>query len=319
METPKYIQDVKNKKKVVLPTPATEAPTTEAAPDKIQQEYGKYEQEQLNELNAPKYDPASGIPYFQQIYESTKKKPDPISENGLKAARIASSLGDTFGSIAEMVGAHNGARVRTNNEPSNTDKNYAKERDIRNIYKAEQDAYDNGLVNAKIQDYATGYGDYKQRQAEARHYVQQTIAQRRAAESEYRKLLMQYGQKEADRLWEEKKFNATLGETKRSNKAKEAIDREKDVNKANKTNADMEIVTRVRSLPVEWQKKMGFLKPVMTDDGIFKKTEWTFDNSIRPEVLEAAVKEYEGQQGAPTEHPTINTNILRQGGQSRAK
>ncbi len=303
MATPQYLQDLQNKP-AVQPTVAQPA-----TPDPLDEAYKNEQNATLQTLKAPAYDPTSNIPYLQHIYESTKKAPTPLSEDGIKAARIAASLGDTFGSLAEMVGSANGARARMSNNASNTDKNYAKERDLKQLYKTEQDAYDNGLVNAKIQDYSIGRQEYNQNQAEARQFLHQAISARQANDIEYRKLVALYGDKEANRIIKQKELE--LDKQKIDNEAKWhagqiSVDRDKVAATNNKYNSDMNLVQKVRTMPVEWQKKMGFLKPVAVKDGVLDKTEWTFDNSIRPEVLEAAVRDYDNNKIA-TPPPAQNS------------
>jgi hypothetical protein len=145
-------------------------------------------QDALDTIKQGEYDPNDTTPILQKIYESTKKKPKPLSEDGLKAARIAASLGDTFGSLAEMVGAHNGAHIsKRDNSLSNTDSNDKKEKDLRNLYLQQQDAYDNGDVNAKIRDYEEQSGTFDKNRAEAIQYVRQSLAAQAQAAVEQQK------------------------------------------------------------------------------------------------------------------------------------
>lgn len=292
--------------------PATEQQTTEAPT--VQTENNK-DREYIDSIYGQGHydkimnvDPQQNV--FEQIYKSTTPKPKPISERGLKNARLAAGIGEGLGTLAEMYGASRGARVSprdySNGPIAQQTRN---EKDIRNIYDQQEANYQQGELSAKLNDYQAE----QMRKARLRSEMTNALQARRLAdlkareearadEKWLRKMGLEEGTAKANQAIAEKR----LAEEKRKNKAQEEISKKAVESKQNKTNYDMELVTKVRSLPVEWQKKMGFLKPVSTEDLMGKKTEWTFDNSIRPEVLEAAVKEYEKnpteEQPKPTTH-----------------
>jgi hypothetical protein len=219
----------------------------------------------------------------------------------MENARLASGIGEGLQSLGEILGASQGARV-ANRDFSNSPiaQQGRNEKEVRNDYDQKEANYNNGLLNAKIGDYSQGL----QTKAHNRALIQKSIqdsrvlrAQEAKERRDFEYKMIDLGYKEADRKLKLQQFD----EDKRKNRADEGLKAQAITEKRNRTTADMEIVTRVRSLPVDWQKKMGFLKPVATEGIMGKKTEWTFDNSIKPEVLEAAVKEYE-------KNPTNQTN-----------
>ena len=259
--------------------------------------------------NSMKLDPST--PYLENFYKNTIKQPAPVSEKAIENARLASGIGEGLQSLGEILGASRGARPRERDfSNSPIVQQTRNEKDIRNIYDQKEANYNNGLLNAKIGDYSQG----EQTKQHNRSIILNTLQQYRSAQIQASKerqalqlKLMDLGYKDKDVQLKLKQFD----EEKRKNRADESIKRQAITEKQSKYNADMDIVNRVRSLPVEWQKKMGFLKPVATEEMGMKKTEWTFDNSIKPEVLQAAVKQYESESNT---QPTAPTNSFAPGG-----
>ena len=118
------------------------------------------------------YDPNNPDPVMSQIWSANKKKPTPLSEEGLKAQRIASSLGDTFGSLAEMFAAGRGAHVKANQGATNTEKAALKERDMRRLYEQQLDQFEDGEIKAKMSDFQNAENNYRLGRSEIQKAIQ---------------------------------------------------------------------------------------------------------------------------------------------------
>src|ERR1035437_3581633 len=89
---------------------------------------------------------------FEDIYKKNLQAPTPISERGMRAARTASSISDSLGTLAEVFGASRGAHVQPNNNPSATAQQSNDERNVRNLYDQRLQQYNQGLAGAQVQD-----------------------------------------------------------------------------------------------------------------------------------------------------------------------
>lgn len=240
-------------------------------------------------VKARTYKPG-GNPFIESLYTKSVTKPVEVDEKKVRASRTATNIGDAIGSLAEIAGVAQGARTKPREFTANRE-NEANIKDIRNLYLAQNDRYEQGLANARVNDYQIGEAENQRNRAEVSQGVRGILAARKEearyksqAERQDKRFKIEDDWRKSQSDTQKSQFKSTLNER---NAAHRSV--------SDKAKYDMDMVTKARSLPEEWQKKMGFLKPVATKDGRRDKTEWVFDNSIRPEVLEAAVKQYESE------------------------
>lgn len=110
---------------------------------------------------AGEYDPSKHGSYLQRIYESSATAPTMPDERQINKARLISGIGDALGLIGQMVSVGRGAHARERDYNSSAlGRTEAKERDLRNIYRQERSAYENGRYNARQRDFLSGMEEY---------------------------------------------------------------------------------------------------------------------------------------------------------------
>ncbi|MDR2917857.1 MAG: hypothetical protein LBV72_00620 [Tannerella sp.] len=106
------------------------------------------------------YSPEKGG-FFQQLYESTMRKPKELDENQIKRLKGQSSVIDALGLVAQLVAAAGGGDTRERKlSETATGMGVNAERDLRNTYRQMLDQYNSGLYSSVGQDYKTGYNKY---------------------------------------------------------------------------------------------------------------------------------------------------------------
>ena len=113
-----------------------------------------------------------GSGYLQQLYESTRPKPQPLNEKQLGNMRSQAGLVDTLGLLAQFAAAATGGDLRERKFSETASGQAAvQEGNLREYYRKLQDDYEKGLVGAAQKDYELGY-----RNAQAnRQFVQRLL------------------------------------------------------------------------------------------------------------------------------------------------
>ena len=143
-----------------------------------------WDDNKLNSVYGKEYDPEKGGSFLTNLYQSVKKKPTELTPEREEAARATAGIGQSLQLLGDMYAAGKGAHVQSRDlsqgPVANTDKNI---KDVQKLYEAQQDQYENGLLNAKLQDYQTGKQEFNQNRAEITTHLREL----RAMEAESKK------------------------------------------------------------------------------------------------------------------------------------
>lgn len=289
-------------------------------------------------------------PVLEQLYRKTVQKPKEISEKGMKAAQTASHIGNSLGILADMFGASQGAHIQRRNSGL-VENQVANERVIRGQNEAENNQYESGLLHAQYNDQQQAAQEKAQRRAN----MLSLIKMRRDEEQQvrrdtlaYQKWLTEMGLKqsaenrrqfEADRNYKLNQQRVSISAHKKAGTAKKNTAFKGIIINASPDDQDAETdfsgqkVKKIEMSPAEItsvarkaKQDAAFLKrnstivykkqpnPSMQDPG-----ELNSDSEIAWAYMQDM---YDNSKPAPVQkqqQAAVNTNILRQGGTSRAK
>lgn len=180
------------------------------------------------------YDPLTNGNYLQRIFESSVPKPSAPDEKKIRNAKLVSTIADSLGLLSQMWSYGKGAHVEKRDQ-SNTalSKTGDREKDLRNIYLQQQNKYNDGMYNARLNDFLKGLEEYNN----GRKGIQGAIASKRKSDLESAKFAfdMTYREailagKDADRALKEAQMaeqtelnRLKFEEQKRHNKTSEGI------------------------------------------------------------------------------------------------
>ena len=107
------------------------------------------------------YTPQGGG-FFQQLYEKTMPKPEPVDEKQLKKMRNRAALVDGLGLLAQLGAALGGGDVKERRfEDTASGRGSTAERDLRNLYRKLHQDYSQGLFGAAGKDAEVGYRNWE--------------------------------------------------------------------------------------------------------------------------------------------------------------
>lgn len=192
-----------------------------------------YSPEAISNYTKP-YDPSINGNYLQRIFESSVPKPSAPDEKKVRNAKLVSTIADSLGLLSQMWSYGKGANVQKR-DSSNTalSKTEEREKDLRNIYLQQQNKYNDGMYNARLNDFLKGLEDYNN----GRKGIQGAITSKRKSDLESAKFAfdMTYREailngKDADRALKEAQIaeqselnRLKFEEQKRHNKTSEGI------------------------------------------------------------------------------------------------
>ena len=173
------------------------------------------------------YKPDPSAPIYSQIYKENIQQPKQVSEKAIKAARTASSLGDTLGVLAETFGASKGAHVTPRDfSTSATAKQSNSEKNVRNLYEQQLAAYNSGLANAAGADAQLEAASKREKNNQMLSSLQ-LLRKEKAEKAEKDRLqkIWEYEQgfKEATTKAEQEARDRAFNETVRNNKVQNSI------------------------------------------------------------------------------------------------
>ena len=179
---------------------------TNSQADYLRQQTG-WDDNKLNSVYGKEYDPEKGGSFLTNLYQSVKKKPTELTPEREDAARATAGIGQSLQLLGDMYAAGKGAHVAprdlTNGAVANTDKNI---KDIQKLYDAQQEQYDNGLLNSKLQDYQTGKQEFSQNRAAVTAHLRELRAMEAESKKqaiELQKWQAEYGLKKGTELFNE--------------------------------------------------------------------------------------------------------------------
>ena len=344
------LQDIISRFDITKPRTTQEAvslneATANPMPDEYELLRKQFTPEEIEILKNP--DPNK--PVLEQLYRKTVQKPKVISEKGMKAARTASHIGNSLSVLADMFGASQGAHIQRRNSGL-VENQVANERAIRGQNEAETNQYNSGLLHAQYNDQQQATQERAQRRANMLSLIKmRRDEERQAAKTAiaYQQWLTKMGldqtkenrrQFEADRNYKLAQQRVSISASKKSGAAKKNTSFKGIIINASPDDQDAETdfagqkVKKIEMSPAEItsvarkaKQDPAFLKRNSTI--VYKKQ----PNPLRQEPGElnsdseiawAYMQDmYDNSKQAPVQkqQPTVNTNILRQGGTSRAK
>lgn len=206
--------------KINAATPVVAEPATPVTPE--QPAVSEREQYIIDMVGADRYNqyknPDPNVPIYSQLFRENIKEPAKINEKAMRAGRIASSLGDTLGTLAETFAASRGAHIKPRDfNESATAKQARNEKEVRNLYEQRLAVYNQGVYGAAAADAQIGEAN-KRANANMVVAAMKDYDKKKAEQAERERLQKKY---EEEQSYKDK----TYEETVRRNKASEATAR----------------------------------------------------------------------------------------------
>jgi hypothetical protein len=108
------------------------------------------------------FDPANGNNYLQHLYESTATKPTAPDEKKMRNARLWAGIADGVGLLSQMWSAGKGAHIRERDyKDSALSQVTGKEKEARDKYESLSKMYEDGLLQARMNDFLQSFNDYR--------------------------------------------------------------------------------------------------------------------------------------------------------------
>jgi hypothetical protein len=261
---------------------------------------------------------------FEDIYKKNLQAPTPISERGMRAARTASSISDSLGTLAEVFGASRGAHVQPNNNPSATAQQSNDERNVRNLYDQRLQQYNQGLAGAQVQDMEAQANERtnlrRQMVGSLQNKAKQDAIDRKEAAAEAYRLnkeaqdfelkLKEFGLKgkELDNKVKEFKGKQAVdwyqAQTGRLNSQKYTG------SLAGATPEDLvKVNEQAEALPKDWVSKKGYMT-VTPGKGVAAKPTYHWNSKATPAIKKQLIEDYNKEHGVTTAKTGDSLGIL---------
>ncbi|MDR0824948.1 MAG: hypothetical protein LBN74_07615 [Prevotella sp.] len=107
------------------------------------------------------FDPLKHGNFYQYIYGSSVAKPTAPDQEHINRVKLMGTIGDSLGLLAQMWSAGKGAHIKERDYKNSASAQIAdKEKDLKKLYLQQQDKYNAGMYNAKVNDIKKALNDY---------------------------------------------------------------------------------------------------------------------------------------------------------------